>query len=396
MELQLKRRMRRQAYVLGVLAVISALFGIAFVALGGLPDKRFLRLGEKVPGVAVPEDFEITVFAMELTAPRYMAVQPETNVLFVSDRGTGRLIALPDENGDHKADEKITILEGLAIPTGLAFHQGWLYLAESNQVTRLRLDEKYSVLEKEVVVDDLPAGKNQDEEVSNMHALLIYENELYVTVEASCAGCEETDSRRASVVVYDLDGSNERIFASGLYYPMALVVNPVNQQLWVAVQGRPAFSQDVPESIYAIQNADFGGWPACHAGTLVDDQFEGGCEGVLQPLVTLDPQGNISGLAFYTNPEAPEKYQGDVFAAFHGGVNKAGKQVGLGLLRLDVDPATGELVSDNFEYFVEGWWLSEEPGDLRGRPWAVVMSGDGNLYVSDDDAGAVYQIQLKN
>lgn len=395
-ELQLKRRMRLQAYFLGVLAVISAVLGIVFVALGGLPDKRFLRTGEKVPGVAVPDDFEITVFAMDLSAPRYMAVQPETNVLFVSDRGAGRVVALPDEDGDHVADKKITVLDGLAVPTGLAFHNGWLYLAEASQVSRVRLDEKYEVVEKQIIIDDLPAGRNQDEEISNMYALLIHDNELYVTVEASCAGCDETDSRRAAVLVYALDGSNERTFASGLYYPTALAVNPVNQQIWVAVQGRPGFSQDVPESLYAVQNGDFAGWPACHAGILADPNFAGGCESVLQPLVTLDPQGNISGLAFYANPDAPEKYQGDVFVTLHGGVNKAGKQVGLGLLRLDVDPATGELVSDDFEYFGEGWWLSEEPGDLRGRPWGVIMSDDGNLYVSDDDAGAIYQIRLKN
>ncbi len=394
----LKKRMRLQALVMMAAATFMGVMGILFVLAGGVPDKRFLRVGEKVPGVEVPDDFELTVFAKDLSAPRYLTVNPATNVLFVADRGAGRIVALPDDDGNHVADKTITIVEGLAIPTGLAFHDGWLYYAEANQVSRVRLDENYTVLEKTVVIDDLPAARNEQEEISNIHALLIHENEIYVTVEANCAACELTDSRRAAVLVYNLDGSNERIFARGLYYPMALAVNPINEQVWVAVQGRPELEENVPESIYAIRNGDDGGWPACHAGTLIDPKMgsEGACENVLQPLTKLDPQGNITGLAFYTAPNAPEKYQGDVLVAMHGGVTHQGKQVGLNLLRLDIDPITGELVNDDFEYFAEGFWLSEEPGDLRGRPWGLVMAGDGMVYVSDDDAGAIYQLRLKN
>lgn len=396
--LVLKRKMRLQALVMLGAALVMAILGLVFVALGGAPDKRFLRVGEKVPGVAVPDEFEMTVFAKDLAAPRYIAFNPETNVLFVADRGAGTIVALPDSDGDNIADEHIEILDGVAIPTGLAFHDSWLYYAENNQISRVRLDENYKILEQEVVVRGLPAGRNQNEEISNMHALLIHNDEIYVTVEASCAACEETDSRRAAVLVYNLDGTNERIFARGLYYPTALAINPFNEQLWVTVQGRPEMEANIPESLYVVQNGDDGGWPACHAGSIPDPKLgnENACDTILQPLITLDPQGNITGLAFYTNPDAPEKYQGDLLVAMHGGVTHQGKQVGLNLLHLDIDPSTGELVSDAFDYFAEGFWLSEEPGDLRGRPWSIIMASDGNMYVSDDDAGAIYQIRLKN
>lgn len=74
-----------------------------------------------------------------------MAFSPD-GILFVSmpsnqglysGRSGGTVFALPDRDQDGTADEVKTVISGLSnLPHGLAFHDGYLYLAEENRVSR--------------------------------------------------------------------------------------------------------------------------------------------------------------------------------------------------------------------------------------------------------------------
>lgn len=389
--------MRRLAILFGGVALISAAFGVLVVALGGLPDQYVLHRGEAVPGIEVPAGFEITVFLDQMAAPRSIIAHPEQRVIFVSERGSGRVLALRDENDDRIADEPIVVAQGLAVPSGLAFDAGWLYIAQADRVIRLRLGEDFKPIEEEVIIQNLPVGRNTSEVESGLHALLIHNDELYLSVGASCAGCEENDSRRAAVMVYNLDGSNERIFARGLYQVLGLATNPITGQLWVTSQGRPKFSPPAPEAIYALHNGDDAGWPRCIGGDLPDRELGGddACAGVLQPLAELEAQSNVTGMMFLTHPSLPEEYRGDLLVVLHGGVieeGREGKQSTIAVLRLEIDPSTGDIVGEPQE-FVSGFGLSAEPGDMLGRPYDLTMTSDGTIFITDDAAGAVYELR---
>jgi glucose/arabinose dehydrogenase len=265
-------------------------------------------------------------------------------------------------------------------------------------VIRVRLGDDWREIAREVIVKDLPAGKNKKEVESNQHALLIHNDELYVSIGASCPACEESDSRRATIMVYNLDGSNERVFARGLYQVLGMAINPVTGELWASNQGRPQLPGDAPETLYALQNSDNAGWAGCIAGEIIAPEIGGetACEGVVQPLAKFAPQGNVTGILFYDDPHAPEDYQGDLLVILNGGVNEAGRQVGMGILRLDVDPQIGVLVGGEPQSFVTGFWLSEEPGDYLGRPYDLTMTNDGIIFITDDAAGAVYELRRKS
>jgi glucose/arabinose dehydrogenase len=58
------------------------------------------------------------------------------------------------------------------------------------------------------------------------------------------------------------------------------------------------------------------------------------------------------------------------------------KSVGLGCVEL--------------EPFIDGFMISGEPGDHLGRPYALTLAPNGILYITDDTAGAVYQIRYTN
>jgi glucose/arabinose dehydrogenase len=122
------------------------------------------------------------------------------------------------------------------------------------------------------------------------------------------------------------------------------------------------------------------------------------CADVIQPLRTLVPQSNITGIAFYNNEDAPSEYQGNLLAVLHGGVREDGTQDGFVILRMEIDPESGDLLTTEGipEALVAGFRVSEEPGDYLGRPYDIEMMADGTLFVSDDAASAIYQLRTLN
>src|SRR5688572_2555052 len=85
--------------------------------------------------IKLPPGFAIEVFAPDVPNARQMALGDKGTV-FVGSRTAGRVYALEDRNGDLTVDDIHTIATGLAMPSGLAFRGGALYVAEISRVTR--------------------------------------------------------------------------------------------------------------------------------------------------------------------------------------------------------------------------------------------------------------------
>ncbi|HEY5724548.1 MAG TPA: sorbosone dehydrogenase family protein, partial [Methylomirabilota bacterium] len=64
------------------------------------------------PQLKVPAGLAIEVFAAKVGSPRFMALDP-AGTLLVSEPARGRVLALPDRNGDGKADAIQTVVDGL-------------------------------------------------------------------------------------------------------------------------------------------------------------------------------------------------------------------------------------------------------------------------------------------
>ena len=50
------------------------------------------------------------------------------------------MVRVWDANGDNVADSRRVAASGLNSPSGLAFHKGYLYIANTNGVVRVALD----------------------------------------------------------------------------------------------------------------------------------------------------------------------------------------------------------------------------------------------------------------
>src|SRR5690606_14058363 len=79
--------------------------------------------------------FTLELYADDVENARQMAYA-EDGTLFVGSRHAGNLYALPDRNRDYRADEVITLASDFKRPSGIAYRDGDLYVADINRVFR--------------------------------------------------------------------------------------------------------------------------------------------------------------------------------------------------------------------------------------------------------------------
>src|SRR6266571_8791594 len=134
-------------------SVITALSCI--VLLPGLT--AFGRLRAQTPNQwVVPAGFHVTVYADSVGNAREMALGPRGTVFVGS--WTGKVYAVIDRNGDHKADRVVVIASGLDQPNGVAMRNGALYVATASKLLRFDDIERHldSPPAPVVVRDSLP------------------------------------------------------------------------------------------------------------------------------------------------------------------------------------------------------------------------------------------------
>ena len=372
-----------------VAAVVLIILVVGGVWLARSPLSRINFAGSLGAGgradVRVPAGFTIEVFAEGLDGPRFIAFGPD-GVLAVAERGAGRIVALPDADGDGRADAIHPLAADLDQPHSLAYHEGAWYVGVPSGVVRLNDGDGDGTAETQTaIIGDLPPRVGH----TTRTVAFLLDGRMLLSVGSSCNVCTESDPRRAAIVVYDdATGANGQLFATGLRNAVGLAIQPDSGALWVTNNGRDLLGDDVPpETVYLVNEGDHFGWPACHAGTIPDPEFggEGACAGVIQPALTWQAHSAPLGLVFYDGDAFPEEYRGDLFIALHGSWNRP-QPVGYEVLRVPFD---GGAPSGPAEVFATGWLAD---GRVSGRPVGLAVGPDGALYLSDDRGGFIYRI----
>ena len=332
--------------------------------------------------IDLPDGFCIDDFATGLTAVRFMAYSPG-GVLHATLPSQGRVVRLPDANGDGKADGVFTFASGLNRPHGLVFHNGYLYVAETNSLTRLRDTDGDGDSDQTQRLAPLPG----DTVHWTRTVIVGADGELYISIGSSCDACVEGDPRRATVMQFNADGSGGRVYSRGLRNAVGLARHPSTGQIWADGNERDGLGDDFPREILSrlIDGADYG-WPRCTNGITPDTRFSGGCAGVTQPVMTFQAHSAPLGMAFYTGSAFPAQFRDNLFIAFHGSWNRS-VPTGYKVVRV---PFTNGQPTGQVHDFAAGWLRSDHT--VAGRPVDVVMAPDGALMLSDDRANRIYRI----
>ncbi len=336
------------------------------------------------PQLHVPAGFSVQTYASGLKGVRLMALAPNGD-LFVSETRAGRVLVLPDRNHDGRPDRVLTFAAGLNRPHGLAFHGGYLYVANTNAALRFAYQSgDLKARTRGVRLVSLPSGGE------HFTRTLVFGSDdlMYVSTGSSCNVCEESNPQRASVWVYDANGQHGRRFASGLRNAVGLTW--FQGQLYASANGRDYIGDNLPpEASYKLKSGGFYGWPYCYPqanGLQVFDARFGKqnpkiCNAAQKPFATITAHSAPLGLRFYTGSNFPASYQGMLFVALHGSMNRSSKS---GYKVIALNPKTGQS-----QDFLKGFLAGQT---TLGRPVDVIVSADSALLVSDDFNGAIYRI----
>lgn len=343
--------------------------------------------------LTIPAGFSVSVFASGLDSPRVLGFDPG-GTLLVSTPGSGQVLALPDRDGDGTADSHVEVAGGLDDPHGFAFRpgSGRLYVAETGAVSVMDYDPAAMRAANPARIIDLPSGGGHHTRTI-MFAPPPNEGMLLVAVGSSCNVCNETDPRRAKILIANADGSGLRPFGSGLRNSVFMTVHPVTGKVWATEMGRDLLGDDVPpDEINVIEDGKDYGWPICYGKNIHDTQFDKNtyvrdpCADKTPSHVDLQAHSAPLGLAFVTSDAWPSEYKYDLIVAFHGSWNRS-VATGYKLVRIRLDER-GDY--QGTEDFITGWLRPD--GSVLGRPAGVLMGEDGTCYVSDDRGGVIYRI----
>ena len=335
----------------------------------------------------VPEGFQLSLFAKDVPDARFLMVTDQGDVLVTAQRQGRVLLLQKDSNGDGVSDGRRVLLEGLSGPNGLDIHKGYLYVAEESQVGRAAFDAQRGVItgDYEVLIEGLPAGGNHWRKTIHFGP----DGLLYMTVGSSCNVCLEEDERRAAMLRFDESGKYLGIYATGLRNSAGFDWSPRDGQLYATDNGRDLLGDDYPPcELNRIEQGGFYGWPYANGNRDPDPDFGTGREGViaasLPPVYEFRAHNAPLGIRFLRSSRQPPHYQGAALVALHGSWNRSEKD-GYKVVSLHWG-ADGHITAENF---LSGF-LSD--GQVIGRPAEVAEGPEGNIYVSDDYANAVYRV----
>src|SRR6516165_2910311 len=329
------------------------------------------------------KNFHLEVFASGVPNARSLRISDKGTV-FVSTRTLGRVYAIVDNNG--KREVKV-IATGLNSPNGIALHNGTLYIAEIDKISKI--DNIESQLDNPpkptVIYDDLPSDAPHGWKFLTVGP----DNKLYFNVGAPCNICMPSD-KHAQIRRIDLDGKNPEVVAKGIRQIVGMDWHPTQKVLYFTQNQRDWLSEEQPNdklNRLLHPGKDNFGFPYCHGGDVPDPQFGWGhsCDEFTKPVAQLGPHSAPLGMRFYTGKMFPPEYKDAIFLARHGSWNKS-KKIGGDVIVVKLNP-NGTVKS--WEPFITGFLVDN---NYIGRPVDMEWLKDGSMLLSDDYNGAVYRI----
>ena len=304
----------RRAFVVSVCTAVIATGVTAFARQGASP----------LASLVLPEGFQAEVFAEKVENARAMVLGPQGTV-FVGSRTAGKVHAVVDRDGDHKADSVVVIAKGLNQPNGLAMRNGALYVATADRLLRFDDIEKHLDAPPEPVTvrDDLPNPK-----AGHTWKFIAFgpDDLLYMSVGAPCNVCL-SPSMVSSIVRMKPDGTAMEVFAEGVRNSVGFDWHPDTREFWFTDNGRDMLGDDVPgdELNVAPKAGLHFGFPYCHQGDVTNPEFgsKRACSTTEAPAQKLGAHVAAIGFTFYTGTMFPSSYKNAAIIAEHGSWNRA-------------------------------------------------------------------------
>jgi glucose/arabinose dehydrogenase len=382
--------------------------------------------------VLIPSGWKMSVFA-RVPSARLAAWAPD-NTLLVSVPENGTVVRLvPDGQG--KATESV-LLKGMNQPHGLTFAGSTLFVAQSDRVDKFAYADGKAT-DPRPVVTGLPDARSPELGGQYAHALKSVavgrDGSVYVSVGSTgnvSAEDLKANPPRASILRVPPGGGPAQPFAVGVRNGTGLAIAP-DGAVWTAVNSRdnvqypfdrpygdasgsskgqviPDYVRDHPvEPLAKLTNGRNLGWPYCNPDADTDPGVKGSTQNLsdvpFNTDVETNPDGRLLdcsklpkieqtlgghsaplGLSF-VDGGLPGDYAQGALVGVHGSWNAQPPRAP----EVSFFPwANGELGKQ--QTLVGGFQATD--GSRWGRPVGAVIGPDHAVYITDDQAGAVYRL----
>ncbi len=377
--------------------------------LAGEASLSAARAAEVPDGVWVRDGYALSVVIDTIKAPRFLAVGPD-GTLYVSVPKDGKIVACKDADGDGRYESLTTFIEGRdpnSILQAMQWHDGWLWFAQLNSVSKGRDtngDGKADEVVEVLGADKLPTGKRGGH---MWRALMIHKGRIYTHVGDQSNATDEPieASERKKIWTFALDGSDKKLFASGLRNTEKFAVRPGTDEVWGVdhdidmfawklegdrKNGQPITDHNPPAELNHYVEGGFYGHPWIVGRNQPNLNFLDNPKLIEYASKTTVPEWllpahcSANSMIFYAGDKIPGA-RGDAFVAQKGGWNAAIK-VGSCLSRVLFENGHpyGELKVVNF---------LKNGTEVLGKPTDCLEMPDGSIVFSDDFGNKVYRLK---
>lgn len=391
-----------------MMKVLSILFISLVCSMGILaqqpnlvPHQVNLKNGKRF-SLNFPANYEIIPAAEGLKRVRFFSKAPDgrmfvTDMHDLTDNKKGIVYILDEWNPETgKFGKIIPYMTGLKNPNSVQFYtdssgQDWLYLAETNQLTRRKFTKgEIKPTDKAEVLVTFP-DYGLSYKYGGWHltrTIAVGGNgKIYVSVGSSCNACTEKEKVRATVLEMNPDGSEQKIFATGLRNAVGL--KWVGNFLFATNQGVDHLGKNKPdETFYALKrDADYG-WASCYSSNgkiLADPKFKrpSGCKNVLPPYASFPAHSSALGFDYFDHPNTDDTIKNSFLVALHGSTDATiGHGYKIVIMRK----------GQKLQTFMDGFLVGK---NVYGRPCDIYRVDENSFYFSDDKSGVIYYVRRK-
>jgi glucose/arabinose dehydrogenase len=350
------------------------------------------------PTLTVPPGFTITRIATVPVA-RELAVAPNGDLFVGTSGGEIYIISHPDTTPS-AAHIFASFPDRPA--AGVTFGPDTLYVGTQFGVWSIPYkdgDDKAAAQPRKIAMVRT-SGRSSDHVTTSV---AFSKNILYASVGSSCDACDtELDNTRATIQAMQPDGSGIHPVAVHIRNAIALATNPATGTVWLGAAGQDYLPDGHPYEIVDPFTLHAGvpnyGWPGCYEDHRTDGSHD--CHLMTVARVALPAYVTPIGMAIYPQVESgahpfPAQYRGGIFIGVHGSWHRPLRAPRVVFVPLHGDePSTPVAWGDpdrQWHEFVGGFQNAD--GERFGRPTGVAVGKDGDLYVADDFASAVYRVR---
>ncbi len=358
-------------------------------------------VGPGVPAFTVRAGYRVTLASNDIGNARFMEFDGTGKTLFVSQNRRNKIIALQDKDGDGLYETSTDFLTGKDAVHGLCWKDGWLWFGFSGAIGKARDTNGDGKADEIVtVVDGLPQGGGHW-----WRSILVADDGFFTSIGESQNASDETATDRQKIWKYSLDGKTKTLWATGLRNTEKLRFQPGTGELYGADHGsdnygkplgekdgnQPLTDQMPPCEFNHYTQGAFYGHPFVMANGMPRLEFKDRPDILdliaknTRPAWSLGAHWAPNGWAFTTKSTlgAP----GSAYIACHGSWNSS-KKVGYRVERILFDDLTHEAMGS--QPIVST--LSPDGSNVLGRPTDCTEAPDGSLLWSDDQNNRIYRI----